>query len=76
MIEEIMREESENNEGNHNRRRVQQLKKDNSMIMGRNPVRITHSLGITHRCNFWLIVPTMSINECMKIGMIDCQLKK
>ena len=35
-----------------------------------------HALEIKHLCNFGPIVPTVSITECTKIGMIVCYLWK
>ena len=50
------------------------VENDNSMIMGKNSVRIVHALGIKHLCNFGPIVPTVSIIECMKIVMTNYRL--
>ena len=50
------------------------VEKDNSMIMGKKSVRITHALGINNLFNFGAIVPTISIAKCTKIGITTCWL--
>ena len=37
--------------------------------MGKNSVRIAHALGIKNICNFWSIMPIVSVTECTRLGM-------
>ena len=53
---------------------VQRLKRTAQLIMGKKPVRITHALVLKHLCIFGLIVPSVSVTECMRIGMTTYRL--
>ena len=63
-------------EGATTEEEVQQLKRTNQLIMGKNLVRIIHALVIKNVCICGPIVPIVSVTECMRIGMTSCQISE